>query len=508
MKTVEILYQAFRVRYSLNQLQALLDRGCRVALLGPDNGPDLLKGFFGDPVPQFDGEDPSSDLVMLSWELPESDLKELSTCDACLVLYPEGPPEVEELKALADRVPIHVRTLWMCLSDGPKGGTFYEKDLTVPTVHALPKEKAREKFLKYLIVGLPQIVVILARNWTHVRKVFCKTLTRRTALRNGIRSGVSSLPLRSVPVVGQWLAMFATSAEMMLLTASQLRLSFMIAAAHNRPLDFFDRISELWPIVGSAYGLRGASRALIRVMPKFAPALKASIAFSGTYAIGEACRRYYEYGQPTSDEVRRELFRRSQEEGAREAQRLFRRVMAGQSLEELELDEEGHELEELIEDLTKYQEAEPPSRETEMRGEPNEDPLEPEEGALEPTVEMDAVPAVAESELAAEQPGVAESGLVKEQPVENEAAESPAELSQEESAEAVGGESDPPEESSAKPREEATGLASGSGSKRGKDSPSPSSKSREESKSKSNSKKASSEKKKRRSSKKRKPDQD
>lgn len=475
MKTVEILYQAFRVRYSLNQLQALLDRGCRVALLGPDNGPDLLKGFFGEPVPQLDGEDPSADLVTLSWELTESELKELSTCDACLVLYPDGPPESDDLKALADKVPIHVKTLWMCLSDGAKGGTYHEKDLTLPTVHALPKSKAREKFLKYLIVGLPQIVVILARNWTNVRSVFCRTLTRRTALRNGIRSGVSSLPLRSVPVVGQWLAMFATSAEMMLLTASQLRLSFVIAAAHNRPLDFFDRISELWPIVGSAYGLRGASRALIKVMPKFAPALKASIAFSGTYAIGEACRRYYEYGQPTSDEVRRELLRRSHEEGAREAQRLFRRVMAGQSLEDLETEEDGVELEEVVENLTMYQEADPPARADEKSPEPGE-PEEPEpddtDRSLEPTVEMDAVSEAAESESEEKPPAATQPVPQVKQEQKVDDADSPR-------------------------------------SKKKKDSPaSSSSESREASKSKSNSKKTSSEKKKRRSPKKRKPDQD
>ena len=101
--------------------------------------------------------------------------------------------------------------------------------------------------------------------------------------------------------------MLATSAETMMLTSSQLRLSFVIAAAHNRPLDFFDRISELWPIIGSAFGFRGVSRALVKRLPHFTPGLKAGIAFSGTYGIGEACRLYYEHGQPDSEEVRREL---------------------------------------------------------------------------------------------------------------------------------------------------------------------------------------------------------
>lgn len=502
MKTVEILYQAFRVRYSLNQLQALLDRGCRVALLGPDDAPEILRRYFGEPVPQLNGEDPTADLITLSWDLPESDLKELSASDACLILFPDGVPEAEALKELADKVPIHVKTLWMCLDDGAKTGTYHEKDLTLPTVQALPKAKAQEKFLKLLLVALPQIVVILARNWTNVRTVFCKTLTRRTAMRNGIRSGISSLPLRSVPVIGQWLAMFATSAEMMLLTASQLRLSFMIAAAHNRPLDFFDRISELWPIVGSAYGLRGASRALIKVMPSFAPGLKASIAFSGTYAIGEACRRYYEYGQPTSDEVRRELLRRSHEEGAREAQRLFRRVMAGQSLEDVEAQEEGAELEQVVETLTHLKEAEPPARPTTKfpeLAEPDEFQLELEieGGALEPTVELDAVTAPVEDEPsevdveAGWKIPESETTPVSERVEEPEQIK-PADLTAEDpgSSESVA---------------QATGESESNPTEASSPTSSPS---REASKSKSNSKKTSNEKKKRRSSKKRKTDQD
>lgn len=484
MKTVEILYQAFKVRYSLNQLQALLDRGCRVALLGPDEATDILRRFFGDPVPNLNGEDPSADLVSLSWELTESDQKELSTCDACLVLYPDGPPETDELREVAGKVPIHVKTLWMCLSDSPKSGTFHEKDLTLPTVQALPKAKAQERFIKLLIVGLPQIVVILARNWTNLRTQFCKTLTRRTALRNGVRSGVSSLPLRSVPIVGQWLAMLATSAEMMILTASQLRLSFIIAAAHNRPLDFFDRISELWPIVGSAYGLRGMSRQLVKRMPKFAPGLKASIAFSGTYAIGEACRLYYEYGQPTSDEVRRELLRRSHEEGAREAQRLFRRVLAGQPLEDLDIDEEeGAELEEVVDSLTRMKEADPPPRELDDEPEIDE--------SMEPTVEMDAVPA------APEKPDVASpEPVTKEEVAEPKAAAAPTKV----------------EEASKKPEPEAKQPSDEAGAekpakkkrKRGSRSKpkSDSAKSGEESKSKSSSKKSSSKQKKSRQSKK------
>ncbi len=334
MNTLEILYQAFKVRYSLNQLQQVLDRGCRLALIGSEEARASALTFLGQPIPGLNKERIEDDLIPLSFDLSEADLKELRTCDACIVLFDEGVPEVEFLQELARDVPLHVKALWICLdAEGEKRQSLYEEDLTLPTVWVLSGSRPAEKFLKQFLSGLPQVALVMARDYSHLRTEFCKTMTRRTALRNGIRSGLASLPLRAIPVIGPALSFLAISAETLMLTASQLRLSFVIAAVHGRPLDFFDRIGELWPIVGSAFGFRALSRSLVRMLPKVGAGVKASVAFSGTYAVGEASRLYYELGRPTSDEVRRELMRRAQEEGAREAQLLFRRVMAGQSIE-------------------------------------------------------------------------------------------------------------------------------------------------------------------------------
>lgn len=351
MNTLEILYQAFRVRYSLNQLQQILDRGCRVAVLAPEGGSEIIQGFLGEPISGLDDRQPLDDLVVLPWDLDPAALKELRTCDACVVYFPDGPPDEESLEELAGKIPLHVKTLWVCESDSPQAKVFHEKDLTLPTVRSLPTATPGTHFLRLLLASLPQISLVLARDWTLLREYFCQTLTRRTALRNGVRAGISSLPLRTVPVVGPVLAMLATSAETMMLTSSQLRLSFVIAAVHGRPLDFFDRISELWPIVGGAFGFRSVSRYLVKMLPGgFRPGTKASIAFAGTFAVGEASRLFYHLGRPDSDEVRRELLRRSHEEGAREAQLLFRRILAGQSIDEVGVG--GTEVIDLVDGLT------------------------------------------------------------------------------------------------------------------------------------------------------------
>ena len=445
MNTLEILYQAFRVRYSLNQLQQILDRGCRLALLAPEGGAATLREFLGEPILDMDEGHPDDDLIVLDWELGEGALKELRTCDACVVYFPDGPPDVETLEGLAEKIPLHVKTLWICESDNGQTKTYHEKDLTLPTVRSLPTLQPGPHFLRLLLASLPQISLVLARDWTLLRETFCQILTRRTALRNGVRAGISSLPLRSVPGIGPVLAMLATSAETMMLTSSQLRLSFVIAAVHGRPLDFFDRISELWPIVGSAFGFRGFSRYLVKLLPGgFRPGTKASIAFAGTFAVGEASRLYYHMGQPDSDEVRRELLRRSHEAGAKEAQLLFRRILAGQSIDEVGVG--GTEVIDLVEGLTTMEQvfADPvvggaiaESRDHEEQNlrdavaeelaHSNEQvPLieESEEEssiALEPTVEMDAiqeaVPSVEETVVAEREPEAVEPEPVTETPV-------------------------------------------------------------------------------------------
>jgi hypothetical protein len=423
MNTLEILYQAFRVRYSLNQLQQILDRGCRLAVLAPDGAAATIREFLGEPIVGMDERQPQDDLIELKWELDEASLKELRTCDACVVYFPAGPPDVETLEALAARIPLHVKTLWLCESDADQAKAYHERDLTLPTVRSLPTAMPGPHFLRLLLASLPQISLVLARDYTLLRELFCQTLTRRTALRNGVRAGISSLPLRAVPVVGPVLAMLATSAETMMLTSSQLRLSFVIAAVHGRPLDFFDRISELWPIVGGAFGFRGVSRYLVKLLPGgFRPGTKASIAFAGTFAVGEASRLFYHMGQPSSDEVRRELLRRSHEEGAKEAQLLFRRILAGQSIDEVGVG--GTEVIELVEGLTNIEavindpivggaivEAREHEEENLRKavaeelahsGETAEPEDEPPTLATEPTVEMEAVPSVEEASL--EQP--------------------------------------------------------------------------------------------------------
>lgn len=82
-------------------------------------------------------------------------------------------------------------------------------------------------------------------------------------------------------------------AAMPLLTLDQVRLVLRIAAAYGFEIDR-DRVPEVLAVVVGGFGLRGAARAAIRLVPFFGWAVRGGVAYGGTRAIGEAAGRYYE----------------------------------------------------------------------------------------------------------------------------------------------------------------------------------------------------------------------
>lgn len=347
MNTFEILYQAFRARYSLTRVQELLDGGCKLALIGEEGAGETLRGFFGEPIRGLDGTDAAESLVTLTLPLTPAGREQLKECQGAIFLYTGEHPEDEELRSTADMVPLEVPCLWLLQTDAT---LEQHDDLTLPSLRAIPERAPGPTVVKMLVQAFPQLALILATRFAKIRRYYCRRLTSRTAARNGIIAACSSLPVSGIPVVGIFLGLLATSAETLVLTASQLRLCLLIAAIHGRPIDFFDRVGELWPVVGSAFGWRALARELIGFVPAAGWAMKTGIAYSGTWAVGEASRLFYEHGEPADEEVQRELVRRSRQEATRETEAFIAQLKAAK----LDLAEAGQED---LEELTRAEES-------------------------------------------------------------------------------------------------------------------------------------------------------
>jgi uncharacterized protein (DUF697 family) len=73
----------------------------------------------------------------------------------------------------------------------------------------------------------------------------------------------------------------------------QIRLVLRIAIAYGQTVDA-NRAVELLGVVGVGFGFRAVAREALDFVPVAGWALKGAIAYTGTKAIGEAARRYFE----------------------------------------------------------------------------------------------------------------------------------------------------------------------------------------------------------------------
>ena len=103
---------------------------------------------------------------------------------------------------------------------------------------------------------------------------------------------VSSIPAEA-PIIGPVAGLFAVPGETVILTANQIRLAMRIAAIYGAEIDFFARMGELWPVLAGSFGWKAIARTVTGFIPIAGPAIKASIAFGGTYVVGTAAKKFY-----------------------------------------------------------------------------------------------------------------------------------------------------------------------------------------------------------------------
>ena len=117
----------------------------------------------------------------------------------------------------------------------------------------------------------------LAARLPVVREAVCDHLIASFAKRNAVIAG----------------AVFVPGVDMPLLTLNQVRLVLRIALAYGETIDN-QRALELLGVVGAGFGFRAVARELLDFVPVAGWAIKASVAYAGTRAVGEGAVRYFE----------------------------------------------------------------------------------------------------------------------------------------------------------------------------------------------------------------------
>ncbi|MDR0499933.1 MAG: DUF697 domain-containing protein [Coriobacteriales bacterium] len=157
---------------------------------------------------------------------------------------------------------------------------FVEKEQSESEKNTLLALEAVFKELASILARkLPQTRLALGRAWPFARAEIAQELIRSVAFQNAMIAAAFFIPAADMPV----------------LTANQCRMLLQLSQLYGLELGN-ERLKEVGALIVSAFGARTLARMLVSRLGWFAWAMRASVAWSTTFAIGQAGIAFYSHG--------------------------------------------------------------------------------------------------------------------------------------------------------------------------------------------------------------------
>lgn len=164
----------------------------------------------------------------------------------------------------------------------------------------------------------------LARYFPPFRKPVIDKIIHTVSKENALFSLATALPdvmpnILELPwAVGQF------ASDTAFLTANQVRMAFLIAAASDQEIGYGEQKGEMGSIMAGAFGWRAVARQLVGKIPFGGGLLpKAAIAYAGTYVAGRVLEKVYRDGYSFTREERQHAYESGYERGKRVAAELL-----------------------------------------------------------------------------------------------------------------------------------------------------------------------------------------
>jgi hypothetical protein len=186
------------------------------------------------------------------------------------------------------------------------------------------------QFVREFVAARPEESLALARLLEPVRHEYVRHTIHQVSRENALFSILTAAP-NIVPWLGEipWL-LGEFASDTAVLTANQIRMAFLLAAASDREVGFREQRREIGSIVAGAWGWRAAARELVGKIPFGGGIIpKAAIAYAGTYTVGLALDRLYRVGYGMNRAEREKAYQEAYARGREVAANLVRMVKAG-----------------------------------------------------------------------------------------------------------------------------------------------------------------------------------
>jgi hypothetical protein len=178
--------------------------------------------------------------------------------------------------------------------------------------------------LHRILKAHPDLGVPLSRAFPPFRAPYIEGVIKKTSNENTLFSLATALPdvIPSIFEVPWAVAEFASDTAF--LTANQLRMAFLIAAASDREVGYREQKSEIAGVIAGAFGWRAIARQLVGKIPLGGGLIaKSAVAYAGTRVVGLSLERLYKFGYTYSREERTRMYADALEQGKKVAGRLI-----------------------------------------------------------------------------------------------------------------------------------------------------------------------------------------
>jgi hypothetical protein len=143
----------------------------------------------------------------------------------------------------------------------------------------------------------PDLAVPLALHVLPFREEVSRRMVKKIAKENALFSLATAVP-DIIPFVSLPWAVGEFASDTAVLTANQIRMAFLLAAANDREVGYHEQRAEIATIILGAFGWRALARELVGKIPWGGGLIpKAAIAYAGTRVAGMSLERYYRLGK-------------------------------------------------------------------------------------------------------------------------------------------------------------------------------------------------------------------
>lgn len=186
---------------------------------------------------------------------------------------------------------------------------IYEWGIPAPPRSLIYRPDLPGPFVNYALKKHPDLALPLARAFPPFRKPYVSQIVAQTCRENTLFSLATALPDVVPSLIELPWAIAEFASDTAFLTANQLKMAFLIAAASDREVGYREQRSEIGTVVAGAFGWRAIARQLVGKIP-FGGGLiaKAAVAYAGTKVVGLSLDHLYSIGYTYSRQERDALY--------------------------------------------------------------------------------------------------------------------------------------------------------------------------------------------------------